>query len=69
MFVSNLKKSYSDTITVDEEEGFAHVLVGVAFEELLAEPNVETGVVLALQFIAFATQAVHRKLIKFFIWN
>jgi hypothetical protein len=54
-----LRESYSDTISVDDKEGFAHVLVDVALEELLPEPNVEAVVVLRLQVVALAAKTVH----------
>jgi hypothetical protein len=54
-----LKDSYSDTISVDDKEGFARVLVDVALEELLPEPNVEAVIVLRLQVVALAAKTVH----------
>ena len=54
--------THSDAISVDLKDRLAHgavvVGVGVAFEELLTEPNVETFVVFRFQFVALATQAV-----------
>ena len=50
---------YPDTIPVNHEEGLTHVLVAVAFEELLTEPDVEAVVILGLQFVAFPPNTVH----------
>jgi hypothetical protein len=61
-----LRDSYSDTISVDDKEGLAHVLVYVALEELLPEPNVEAVVVLRLQVVALAAKTVHSLKFSFF---
>jgi hypothetical protein len=61
-----LKDSYSDTISVDDKEGFARVLVDVALEELLPEPNVEAVIVLRLQVVALAAKTVHSLKYSFF---
>jgi hypothetical protein len=61
-----LRESYSDTISVDDKEGLAHVLVDVTLEELLPEPNVEAVVVLRLQVVALAAKTVHSLIFLFF---
>ena len=40
-----LKSTDSDTFLVNDEEGFAHVFAGVAFEELFRKPDLEARVV------------------------
>ena len=51
--------TYSDAISIHSENWFTHVIFSVAFQKLLAEPDLEAFVVFSFQFITLFSNTIH----------